>query len=160
MEQYKKSMRGILPLLAIFLIATCFSCEEDSSTAWDNLCGTYSNYADDAETNLTVTHNGQQAINKEVYIERTEMSSMEEYLNSSLYDITLRNITSIDNLVFRNVDLDSNDNDNYNFACDTIINGREISVNATIFPSYGGEISFGGRSASSMVLDVTETAIQ
>lgn len=50
MEQFKKSMRGILPLLAIFLIATCFSCEEDSSTAWDNICGVYSNYADDAET--------------------------------------------------------------------------------------------------------------
>ena len=142
MEQFKKSMRGILPLLAIFLIATCFSCEEDSSTAWDNICGVYSNYADDAETNLTVTHNGQQAINKEVYIERTEMSSMEEYLNSSLYDITLRNITSIDNLVFRNVDLDSNDNDNYNFACDTIINGRKIRLENNVLRNRTGRTAF------------------
>lgn len=159
MEQYKV-MRKFFPFLLVTLLTpVCQSCEEDRATAWDDTCGIYSNYEDDANANLTVTYNGQEATNKEVYVERPEMSSIEEYINNSLlYNITLRNVTSIDNLTFHNAAATSTDAEKY-FNGDTIIDGKEISFHATITISYGSS-SPGGRSASSMVLDVTETAIQ
>ena len=149
-------------LSTIMLLMVCQSCKEDETTVWDDLCGIYSNYEGEADANLTVTYNGQQAINKEVYIETIELSSLEEAYNNLLYSITLRNITSIDNLTFRNIRVTHGDNFDSYFSGDTIINGKEISFDAALTLTMGGSgnISPGGRALSSMVLDVTETAIQ
>ncbi len=154
---------GIIALL--IMLSICHSCkDDDDNTRWSGICGYYSNYTDEDDRNLFVEYNGQEVFDKEVYVELPPYNADGSVPTG--YNINLINVTSINNLVFSNVTSHGLANDGGAYIGeyieeDTVINGTEIKFHAEIIDNpEGGKLEVGGRSRSTMHLDVTETSVK
>lgn len=155
---------GIIALL--IMLSVCHSCKDDNdNTRWSGICGYYSNYTDEDDRNLFVEYNGQEVFDKEVYVELPPYNV--DGTVPTGYNVNLINVTSINNLVFSNVTSHGLANDGGAYIGeymeeDTVINGIEIKFHAEIIdnPEDDSKLEVGGRSRSTMHLDVTETSVK